>query len=105
MPDITPTEHLIDDGNPLLAPTTVRLDTGTFDTPAGLLGVVTYRTSTTTFTMMATEANFRQQVSIITALCDGMRGTKVIPASPLDVAGISETLAAFRRANQNGGKS
>jgi hypothetical protein len=96
---MTPDLILVDEGNPLLAPSTCRLDTGTVDHPQGTLGVATFRTTTTTLTLMLLPDALSQMVDLLTSLRDELRGSKIERVSPVDLAKIAENLQAFK----NGG--
>ena len=88
-----PAPALLDQGNPLLAPGPSRLDTGIVAGPAGKLGIVTLRTSSSTTTAFMNEAGVRQWAKLLAELADQLGGGAVVqPATAADVAALQQML-------------
>lgn len=80
---------LFDLGNQLLAQVPARLDTGSVSSPAGeAVGVVTFRTASTTLTLLVTAEDLRNWADIMTKLAQSLSGG-VVAASAADIASLS----------------
>lgn len=82
----------IDTGNQLLSQVPVRMETGTVDTPAGKVAVLTLRSATTTMTALLGVADLRAWTEVLGDLADSIDGggeKKVVPASAFDVAALA----------------
>lgn len=84
----TPQQLLVDVGNARLAQVPVDLHTGTVPTPAGTVGVATFRTASTTLTVFLSAADLRNWASLLTGLADTVGGA-LVQASAADVAGLN----------------
>ena len=84
--------QVLDVGNNLLAKVPITLAVGTLDTPDdGQLGVLTWRSGTTTFTVMGTPAELQgwvnQQVGMLSVLSKSGLAVVRQPLSALDLSG------------------
>lgn len=91
-----PEVPLTDSGNSLLAQAPAQMHTGFITTPAGKLGVLTFRTASTTMTIFLGEADLRGWSGALKAMADQIGGG-LVPASPLDIAAVSAPAALRRR--------
>lgn len=93
---------LVDTGNPLISQVPARMDTGTIDAPGvGLLAVLTFRTASTTMTVMLTADDLKNWAELLTGLAGQMNGGgHIVQATPVDIA----ALARADRAEQRNGK-
>lgn len=80
---------LVDPGNPLLAMGPARMDAGTMDAPGGMLGVLTFRTSSATLTMLVSATDLRAWSRALSGLADQLGGALVV-ASPHDVMSLGK---------------
>lgn len=83
-----PAPALYDAGNPLLAQVQARLDTGTIETTAGTVGILTVRTPSTTLTVLLSAADLRSWADLVSGLADQVGGGTVVAATPLDIAAL-----------------
>lgn len=91
-----PQVPLIDAGNSLIAQVPAQLYTGSVTTPAGKIGVLTIRTSSTTLTVFLEADDLRNWVQLLTSLADQLTGG-LVHASVIDVAVLDQSAAAYRR--------
>ena len=76
-----PAGSLVDTGNPLLAQVPVQLDTGDLVTPGGPVGVLTFRSPSTTFTAFLGADDLRRWAQLLSDLADKMTGG-IVTAPP-----------------------
>lgn len=91
-----PQAALIDTGNPLLARVPVDLKTGAVETPAGKLGVLTLRTSSSTLTLFLSAGDLRDWTRLLTELANQLTGG-IVPATAADVAVLHSAAGHSRR--------
>lgn len=91
--------QFLDPNNSLLSGGPARLDGGSI-TPPGQppMGVLTFRTASTTLTVLMGAADLRNWAGIINGLADEVEGKKHLqPASVMDVAALDGAVAFKKR--------
>jgi hypothetical protein len=93
MPDPSQMRFL-DINNPLCAGGPARIDSGMIGTEQGKMGVLTFRTPSTTLTVVMQADDLRTWADHINQLADHMDGggTKLIPAGMGDVVALDKTM-------------
>lgn len=85
---MTTPNPLVDLGNQLLAQVPSRLDTGSISGPAGKTGVLTFRTASTTLTLLVTAEDLRTWSGLMSDLASELGGGLTV-ASAADVAALN----------------
>ncbi len=81
------TPSFFDIANTLLGQVPVTIDTGTIDSPDGIkLGVLTFRTASTTLTVLLGADDVATWGELLTDLARSMKNNSVTPASMEDLA-------------------
>ena len=86
--------RFLDVNNPLCAGGPARIDSGMIGTEQGKMGVITFRTSSTTLTVVMNADDCRNWADHINGLADALDGggTKLVPAGMGDVAALDKTM-------------
>jgi hypothetical protein len=85
----TPPVPLLDAGNSLIAQVPAQLHTGMVSGPAGKIGVVTLRTTSTTVTVFLSAVDLRTWAELLTGLADKMSGG-LTQATAADIAVLNQ---------------
>ena len=95
----TPNFKFLDPNNQLLAAGPAALETGTIAPPGKpALGVLTFRTSSTTLTTLMGVEDLRQWAGIINDLADSIDGgAKLALATPMDLQVIANAASPFSK--------
>ncbi len=87
--------RFLDINNPLCSGGPARIDSGIIGTEQGPMGVLTFRTPSTTLTMVLQPEDLRNWAEHISGLADAMDkngGTKLVSASMGDVVALDKTM-------------
>ena len=86
-PEIADPRTFIDTGNPLLGRVQSRLETGSVQTPAGPLAILTIRTASTTLTVLMTKDDLAIWIGVLQDQHDKLSAAGLITGTPGMIAG------------------